>query len=495
MAQEEALHPNGFVELPHEMFSIIAATAHSLGPRLGQLRLTGRKIIETPHYLALTFRGVVPHMTQDTFARDASIDGVYVPLEDCKSITSPVITILEALALIRGVNSFQVIERAPYKTPPLYNFRPPNGESPLRRFIALPEPTLLVLGARRTPPVVAPAATSNTSTTVSICTSVGFRPLSAEDYAAAVERLRPDIAVALADVPHGRALGSKRVVKAVDRSIEWLQQQVDARNGSLRGSGGSTSLFASLLPVSCANQQFYIDTLTQDLVKTIDGLALYDIAPLEDLPEDLAHLPRMAFTEPRTPHDLLQQIGIGFDILTAPFITAATDAGIALDFKFPAKPDETMQAKSLGFDMWDTEHATSLTPLVTGCECYACTNHHRAYVQHLLNAKEMLAWILLQIHNHHTLDRFFAGIRQSIRDDSFEQDVEMFGRIYESQLPEKTGQGPRVRGYQYKSEGPGEAKRNPAPYTALGGSERLPESTPPSVDADADVLKQQGFAE
>lgn len=71
-------------QLPDEMFIIIKAAAAAGMPRLGRLVLPGRTAIETPHYLASTSRGVVPHITQDNFAR-CGIDGVYVGLEDCKS--------------------------------------------------------------------------------------------------------------------------------------------------------------------------------------------------------------------------------------------------------------------------------------------------------------------------------------------------------------------------------------------------------------------------
>jgi len=72
--------------LTNEMFTIIrAASSNSLGPRLGKLSLPGKRSIETPHYLAVTSRGVVPHLTQDNFAHHTDITGVYVGLEDCKS--------------------------------------------------------------------------------------------------------------------------------------------------------------------------------------------------------------------------------------------------------------------------------------------------------------------------------------------------------------------------------------------------------------------------
>ena len=75
-------------DLPPEMFSIIKQAANGLSPRLGRLALPGRKLLETPHYLAVTSRGAVPHITQDTFARDTHIAGVYTALEDCMSTGS-----------------------------------------------------------------------------------------------------------------------------------------------------------------------------------------------------------------------------------------------------------------------------------------------------------------------------------------------------------------------------------------------------------------------
>jgi queuine tRNA-ribosyltransferase len=74
---------DNFASLPDEMFTIIKSASQGLGPRLGRLSIAGREAIDTPHFLGITSRGVVPHLTQDTFARDASISAVYVPLEDC----------------------------------------------------------------------------------------------------------------------------------------------------------------------------------------------------------------------------------------------------------------------------------------------------------------------------------------------------------------------------------------------------------------------------
>ena len=52
----------------------------------------------------------------------------------------------------------------------------------------------------------------------------------------------------------------------------------------------------------------------------------------------------------------------------------------------------------------DTRYARDSLPLMPGCICMACSNSHsRAYIHHLVQAKELLAQILLFAHNLHHL--------------------------------------------------------------------------------------------
>lgn len=56
-------------------------------------------------------------------------------------------------------------------------------------------------------------------------------------------------------------------------------------------------------------------------------------------------------------------------------------------------------------------------PLLDGCECYTCKNFSRAYIHHLINVKEMLAPVLLMMHNLHHWMCFFSSIREAVRTD------------------------------------------------------------------------------
>ena len=363
--------------------------------------------------------------------------------------------------------------------------------NPLHSF-TLMNNSIIILAPRRSPAVVAPNGNSNSA--ISVFTSTGFQLLSNKSYITYIQTLRPDIAISLADLTYGPLPGSKRISKMADRTEEWLSDLLKSR---------CQAIFAPVLPIDFDSQSEYINRLADDLADEIAGLAFYDSNLLPDMPAttSLSRLPRLSLDEPASPHHIIRQVSLGMDIFTIPFLGFATDAGIALTFRFPRPlPGDTdipidngTAVVPLGLDMWMPTHATSLLPLSQSCSCYTCTSHHRAYIQHLLSAKEMLGWVLLQIHNHHILSSFFCSIRSSLKDGTFYSDAEDFAKIYESELPEKSGKGPRVRGYQYKSEGPGEEKKNKAAWGNLGPDDLVEGGLVP--DENAAELEEKGFAE
>jgi queuine tRNA-ribosyltransferase accessory subunit len=328
----------------------------------------------------------------------------------------------------------------------------------------------MIMGARRNPPIPSPIA--NTNTEVSLLTSVGFKSISSEYYAAAARKLQPDIVVGLADIPYGQeTVGIKRKDKMSDRTEAWLRDIIAKRSG-IEKREHKYNIFAPFLPIDRDLQSWYLEHLVDDMLDKIQGVAIYDAYLLDDLPEEMLGLPRLSFHAPASPQELLRQVGLGMDLFTIPFVNDATDAGIVLDFTFPAPQRSANEAsggrRALGLDMWQTSHSEAVVPLTEGCICHSCTKHHRAYLQHLLSAKEMLGWVLIQVHNHAIVTTFFDGIRRSLEDGTFDADVAAFEAYYEPSLPEKTGQGPRVRGYQFKSEDHGKAvKKNTKAYKNL----------------------------
>jgi queuine tRNA-ribosyltransferase len=69
-------------------------------------------------------------------------------------------------------------------------------------------------------------------------------------------------------------------------------------------------------------------------------------------------------------------------------------------------------------------------PIDEACHCYTCQNFTRAYLRHLVVAKEMLASTLISIHNITFLIDLMARIRQSILDRTFNGFAEEFLHNY-----------------------------------------------------------------
>lgn len=278
---------------------------------------------------------------------------------------------------------------------------------------------------------------------MTILTSVGYRQLEAEQYIEAIQKLQPDIAVGLSDLS-SKPPGVKRRERMVDRTHAWTRDAVD-RLYNPQGEKQTKSLFfAPLLPLDKEQQMLYIEDLQDEMSQNVAGLALYDIHSSSVIPESMSALVRLSLGETKTPREILKEVSLGIDLSTVPFVGDASDAGIALDFIFPSlASDAEAGLRPLGIDMWSATHAADISPLLQGCECYTCQKFTRAYIRHLLHAKEMLAWTLLQIHNYQVLDNFYAAIRDSIAKGTFYEEATKFELVYEPELPQQSGQGPR----------------------------------------------------
>lgn len=60
-------------------------------------------------------------------------------------------------------------------------------------------------------------------------------------------------------------------------------------------------------------------------------------------------------------------------------------------------------------------------PIEEGCNCPACRRHSRAYIHHLLKAKEMLGARLMVLHNLYFYNHLMEEIRMAIRENRYEE--------------------------------------------------------------------------
>ena len=431
--------------------------------RLGRLAVPGRNVIQTPGFFGVATRGAVPHLTPDNVFQHKPFQGTYLALEDCTwSFALSAASSLPPPSLSPRLTGRTVVEKYPralLRRPPIYEM-PATGRPRLHAFTALPPEVVTILAPRRHP--AATAKMGNNKDSISIYTATGVQQLATTEYNTAVTVLQPDIAVPMADLNYDTVPpSSKRAVRLAERSEDWMNQlSTTLPPETLREA--HVSLFAPTLPVPHETQWQYLNTLSE-LSSTISGLAIYDTAILPCLVEysSLLPLPRLSLSPASTPHAVLSDVSLGVDLFILPFVNTASESGVALTFTFPPPPRKDAPHQ-LGVDLSQPEHTTAFTPLANGCTCYACTSHHRAFLRHLLDAREMLAWTLLQIHNHATLQAFFQGIRATLADGTFEAAREEFGRVYEAELPAGQGVKPRQRGYHIKSRGGDDKINQPA---------------------------------
>jgi queuine tRNA-ribosyltransferase len=111
-----------------------------------------------------------------------------------------------------------------------------------------------------------------------------------------------------------------------------------------------------------------------------------------------------------TPEDLINGIARGIDIFDCVLPTRLARHNAAFS------SEGRLNLMNLTF-------AQDKRPIDEACTCYTCRTFTRAYLRHLIVAKELLAGTLLSIHNLHALIQLVSDIRESIMDSSFESKI------------------------------------------------------------------------
>ena len=70
-------------------------------------------------------------------------------------------------------------------------------------------------------------------------------------------------------------------------------------------------------------------------------------------------------------------------------------------------------------NLFNAKYETDTRPIEEGCGCPTCTRYSRAYVRHLLKAKEMLGMRLAVLHNLYYYNHLMEEIRLAIEEDRY----------------------------------------------------------------------------
>jgi queuine tRNA-ribosyltransferase len=83
----------------------------------------------------------------------------------------------------------------------------------------------------------------------------------------------------------------------------------------------------------------------------------------------------------------------------------------------------------------DAPFAHDFKPIEEDCDCYTCRYYSRAYIRHLINAREILGLRLLTLHNVYFYAKLMKKIREAISCNRFEEFSREFIKRYSGNQP------------------------------------------------------------
>lgn len=210
------------------------------------------------------------------------------------------------------------------------------------------------------------------------------------------------------------------VKNSMERTIRWLKRckeyHKNTENQALFGiiQGG---MYKDLRKISA------IETCSMDL----PGYAVGGLSVGE--PKDVM-VEYLNYTTEFMPEDKPRYLmGVG----TPDYLFEAVEAGIDMaDCVLPTRLGRNGTAITTygKVVIKNAKYAKDFTPLDETCDCYACKNHTKAYIRHLMNVNEILGARLLSTHNLRFLLKTMENIRQAIREDRFLEYKKEFYKNY-----------------------------------------------------------------
>lgn len=120
-----------------------------------------------------------------------------------------------------------------------------------------------------------------------------------------------------------------------------------------------------------------------------------------------------------TPLDIVESVALGIDMFDCVIPTRSARFG-------------RLYLGSTWINIRNQQFRKDPNPIEEGCDCYACKNFSRAYISHLVHAKEILAVQLATLHNLRFYQRLMKRIRESIREKTFSQFADSFRREWDA---------------------------------------------------------------
>ena len=229
--------------------------------------------------------------------------------------------------------------------------------------------------------------------------------------------LASTIAMAFDECPSSRA-DRDYVQASVNRTARWLKRCKEemARLNSLEDTINKNQLLFGINQ-GAVYEDIRISHALEIAEMDLDGYAVGGLAVGESheemyriLDEVVPHLPQNKPTYLMgvgTPSNILEAVSRGVDFF---------------DCVYPSRNGRhghvyTSQGKR---NLFNARYELDSRPIEEGCQCPACRHYSRAYIRHLLKAKEMLGMRICVLHNLYFYNHMMEEIRQALEQGRFE---------------------------------------------------------------------------
>lgn len=195
---------------------------------------------------------------------------------------------------------------------------------------------------------------------------------------------------------------------AMKRTHAWLERCIDVKSRPDQALFGIVQggIFPDLRQISA-------ETIVQHDMPgyAIGGLSVGETKPemhniLEIVNKILPHDRPRYLMGVGAPDDLVNGILRGIDIFDCVLPTRLARHKTAMTLKGNLKLSNAIYSRDA-------------RPIDETCSCYTCSHFSRAYLRHLIYAREILAPVLISIHNLHTLLELTRRCREAIIDKRF----------------------------------------------------------------------------
>lgn len=230
--------------------------------------------------------------------------------------------------------------------------------------------------------------------------------------------LASTIAMAFDECPS--SVATREYIQAsVDRTTRWLARCKDemARLNSLEDTINPKQLLFGINQ-GAIYEDIRIEHAHQIAEMNLDGYAVGGLAVGESH-EDMyrildAVVPHLPVNKPT------YLMGVG----TPANILEAVDRGVDFfDCVYPSRNGRHghVYTKYGKLNLFNAKYELDDKPIEEGCQCPACRSYSRAYIRHLLKAKEMLGMRLCVLHNLYYYNTLMEQIRDAIEEGRYKE--------------------------------------------------------------------------